>query len=192
MLCAQCKLDKPEEEFYFNKKRTKRHPWCRPCSAAYARDRRKKKRVLGGFCSGCYKPCDEAQCERCRNKIVDPIATRKRVTIWRTKNPEYSISYSRAKKLRVLEAYGKVCTCCKEDNFEFLSIDHINGGGSEHRKIVRNIYAWLIRNDFPEGFRVLCMNCNFALGRYGYCPHQKSALENPLTQISGSQEHLSL
>jgi hypothetical protein len=23
------------------------------------------------------------------------------------------------------------------------------------------------------GYRVLCMNCNFALGHSGYCPHQR-------------------
>jgi hypothetical protein len=29
----------------------------------------------------------------------------------------------------------------------------------------------LARNGFPDGYRVLCHNCNMALGQYGYCPH---------------------
>lgn len=66
------------------------------------------------------------------------------------------------------------CDCCGENNLEFLSIDHINGDGNKHRKNDSSsikIYNWLKRNNFPEGFRVLCMNCNFSHGRHGYCPH---------------------
>lgn len=25
---------------------------------------------------------------------------------------------------------------------------------------------------YPAGFRLLCMNCNFAIGHFGSCPHQ--------------------
>lgn len=44
-----------------------------------------------------------------------------------------------------------------------LSIDHIDGGGAKHRKglTTSNIYRWLIKNNFPTGFQVLCMNCQF-------------------------------
>ena len=43
-----------------------------------------------------------------------------------------------------------------------LSIDHLDGGGTAHRKIVgRNIYYWLIKNAFPKGYQVLCMNCQW-------------------------------
>jgi len=54
-----------------------------------------------------------------------------------------------------------------------MSLDHINGGGVAHRK-ERGIplTQWLVRNGYPDGFRVLCHNCNQALGAYGYCPHQ--------------------
>jgi hypothetical protein len=44
-----------------------------------------------------------------------------------------------------------------------LSIDHISGGGNKHRKLnsIYHIYHWLIKNNYPEGFQVLCMNCQF-------------------------------
>lgn len=72
----------------------------------------------------------------------------------------------------VLKYYGNKCECCGEDKFEFLALDHINGGGGKHRKeIGGDITLWLIRHNFPEGFRILCHNCNQALGCYGYCPH---------------------
>lgn len=71
------------------------------------------------------------------------------------------------------------CACCGETNIEFLSIDHINQNGAEHRRTLpknrrcgSGFYNWLIKNGFPEGYRVLCLNCNFALGHFGYCPHE--------------------
>ena len=64
------------------------------------------------------------------------------------------------------------CACCDETRYEFLTIDHINGGGKQHlKKIGWHIARWLIKNNYPSGFRVLCLNCNFAFGHYGYCPH---------------------
>lgn len=69
------------------------------------------------------------------------------------------------------------CMCCGETTLEFLTIDHINGGGNIHRKSEKNstnIYQWLKTNGYPEGFQTLCMNCNWAKGVYGLCPHQKT------------------
>ena len=34
------------------------------------------------------------------------------------------------------------------------------------------IYIWLKNNNFPEGFQVLCFNCNCGKARNkGICPH---------------------
>ena len=79
---------------------------------------------------------------------------------------------TRRRRDKVLSHYGSRCACCGEANYEFLAIDHINGGGLAHlKKINRDICRWLIKNKFPEGFRVLCHNCNLSLGFYKYCPH---------------------
>lgn len=174
MICAKCKLDKKEEDFYFHKKKGEFNPWCRPCNAEYARERRKKRKGEGKFCTGCYKPAENKLCDLCLLKPIDKDKAKKRTKAWREKNPDYYYKYRKEKKGKVINAYGNKCNCCNEDTFEFLTIDHINGGGHQHRKEVKNIYSWLIKNNFPSGFRTLCMNCNFALGRYGYCPHQKS------------------
>jgi len=45
-----------------------------------------------------------------------------------------------------------------------LSIDHINGGGRKDRREGKSgslFYYWLQRNNFPKGFQVLCMNCQY-------------------------------
>lgn len=80
-----------------------------------------------------------------------------------------------ALRLRVLAHYGSVCACCQESTLEFLTIDHIEGGGVQHRKGIPsgNIYRWLEANGYPAGFRVLCMNCNWATRWEETCPHQR-------------------
>lgn len=77
-------------------------------------------------------------------------------------------------KLEVLDAYGgRECVCCGETIVEFLTIDHINGDGGKHRKEVNgSMYIWLRKNNYPEGFQVLCMNCNFGKRLSGICPHK--------------------
>lgn len=57
----------------------------------------------------------------------------------------------------------------------FLIIDHIDGGGTKHRKEVGKgaaFYRWLEKNNYPLNFQVLCMNCQFGKRICGVCPHQ--------------------
>jgi hypothetical protein len=83
-------------------------------------------------------------------------------------------------KRESLSVYGGVCACCGESDVRFLTIDHINGGGNQHRREInksgkggRDFRHWLKRNGFPPGFQVLCWNCNVARHfNGGVCPHQ--------------------
>ena len=81
-------------------------------------------------------------------------------------------------KREVMDRYGGKCACCGESLLEFLTIDHVNNDGAEHRQRVgkgRRIYQDIKDHDFPEGiYQVLCFNCNIAKGFYGYCPHNPS------------------
>ena len=87
--------------------------------------------------------------------------------------------YNERQKLRVFEHYGGAppsCACCGEKHLEFLSLDHLDGGGAKQRRQLHgssNMYHWVIVNGFPTGFQVLCMNCNFAKGKFGGCPHKE-------------------
>ena len=80
-------------------------------------------------------------------------------------------------KEAVFVAYGGfLCACCGETEKKFLSIDHLYGGGTAHRKIVgtgQSFHRWLKKNGYPEGYQILCFNCNW--GKYlnnGVCPHK--------------------
>ena len=76
-------------------------------------------------------------------------------------------------KTDALLAYGgQKCSCCGETEWKFLCIDHVFGGGFEHRKEVGTLYQWLKRMKYPTGFQVLCWNCNHAKFAYEMCPHK--------------------
>lgn len=97
---------------------------------------------------------------------------------WLKRNPikanEYHRNYWRNTRLKIIEAYGGKCQCCGEARFEFLCVDHKQGGGAQDRKrrTTRQILQQIIRDGFPADYRILCANCNQALGCFGKCPHE--------------------
>ena len=105
----------------------------------------------------------------------------KRVKEWRDADPannQKSIDNSRRYQLclkkEVFKYYGNICACCGEKELVFLAIDHINGDGRKHRRKIEgsSLWSWLKNNDFPNGYRVLCHNCNWAVAFKRTCPHQ--------------------
>ena len=116
---------------------------------------------------------------------------KERITIQRKeywhKNKEALNSNSRIRnyslKKEVFNYYGDMCKCCGETEIAFLSIDHINEDGANHRKLLTGssrtgggtpTYRWIKKNNFPDGFQVLCFNCNWAKS-HGGCPHQNTS-----------------
>ena len=84
----------------------------------------------------------------------------------------------------LFQHYGDGCTCCGERRLPFLTIDHIERNGNSHRKSIGgrsgyNMHRWLVNHGFPEGFRILCYNCNCGRERNGgICPHKENASGN--------------
>jgi hypothetical protein len=88
-------------------------------------------------------------------------------------------------KLKVLYHYSDgnlKCNCCGEAHFEFLTIDHIDNSGKDHRRKLAKSYDYrkisagevyrdIIKKNYPDGFQVLCYNCNCSKGIHGECPH---------------------
>ena len=117
------------------------------------------------------------QCSRC--KLIKP-RTRE---YWKynkrgyrkgwCRSCEYETNYQRTKLKQhqdrhlAISAYGGKCVCCGETEIVFLTFDHINGGGNKHRResyLARKALAsWLVKNNYPPGFRILCFNCHMAL-----------------------------
>ncbi len=81
----------------------------------------------------------------------------------REQRNEWARLYRRKNKFEVVRHYSKdTCKCsrCGYDDMRALQIDHISGGGEVHRRsITQDFYVWLIKNEFPQGFQVLCANC---------------------------------
>ena len=73
---------------------------------------------------------------------------------------------NRAIKLEVIKEYGGRCMCpggCDVTEPDWLSMDHVKGGGVKHRQQLKVIgldfYRWLKKKGFPKkGFRLLCYN----------------------------------
>lgn len=100
---------------------------------------------------------------------------------------------SRAKEYRdkirveVIVAYGGACACCGEDQLPFLTIDHIVPlRSSKDRKSSYQLSAFLKKHGFPDGYQVLCFNCNLAKGIAGECPHRSLYMSrlNKLTLVA--------
>lgn len=142
--------------------------------------KRYDKRQAQGLCGHCGKaPPKEGfkSCEACltsyRKRSKNKTEESRTKHNIKTKQNEASI------RQRVKEHYGGKCACCGESNPLFLTVDHVNNDGAAHRKAIGTgrIYRWLLKNQFPEGYQLLCWNCN--LGKFynhGVCPHKKDGV----------------
>lgn len=175
---------------------------CEPCSKKYAEKgvRRRAGFVSKELCSKCGSKKEENKkhCNSCIEKSQAYVTKRRlnlisenRCTKCKAKLPEEyegnncvecrkKTAFSKQElKKKAISHYGNVCNCCGEEILTLLNIDHINGGGRQHFHGDK-LYAWLIKNNFPEGFQVLCFSCNN--GKYlnrGVCPHQEKAMQTP-------------
>lgn len=103
---------------------------------------------------------------RWRKSNVIAISTRRRELYDANKEKERrrASAYRQAVKLEVFSHYcGKTIECelCDEARIGALTVDHIEGGGTAHRRSISKIYFWLRKNSYPTGYRVLCSNCNW-------------------------------
>lgn len=92
--------------------------------------------------------------------------------IWRVNNRDKMRLISRRAyhrtRIKVLTHYSDgspKCKWCGETDIVCLSIDHIKGGGTQHRKALGKVgtglYQWFLAMKYPKGFQVLYMNCQF-------------------------------
>ncbi len=177
-LCCQCGKEK-----IFKAKR------CETCYNKVVDTTRKtrKERCDKGLCTNCGDfPHEDGKkrCSACLKKQNDWYEN----SNYREENRKKDIIRRRKRKQKIFKHYGTKCACCNLEQYEFLCIDHIEGGGNEHRRSLEmsksrcgssstNFYKWLEKNNYPEGFQTLCHNCNMAKSIYGVCPHQQKGNE---------------
>jgi hypothetical protein len=158
--CQECSdVDNSAQKRLYNKKyRIKAYP------------KQRKERLEKGLCLKCGKVPPVLYSPHCRACI------------------DNSTKWNNNLKEKVYAAYGGyICACCGETIKQFLTIDHINNDGCDHRRLLnglhkpnrngrgsgKDLYLWLKRNNFPPGFQILCMNCNMGKARNnGVCPHK--------------------
>ena len=97
---------------------------------------------------------------------------KKKIAEYRENNREAEAEKRREIRIKFLEMYGNKCACCGEGTREFLSVDHINGQrGNRKKEKGHQAYRRATKEYDPDIYRILCHNCNAALGAYGFCPH---------------------
>ena len=145
--CRKCGERKPLAEFapvYSLKSRGKqyRSHTCLVChrKAHAAREGKRRRNNPEAY---------RAACRRHRNENIETYRKQKRD--W----------YAQV-RVDVFAHYGDRCACCGEDEPSMLNIDHVKNDGAAQRKANKtmrwsgNLYAWIIDNNYPPDFQVLC------------------------------------
>ena len=142
---------------------------------------------------------------KAKEKIRNQQPKRKKANLVRQRkayqeNPEIRAEFKKNRdtnRLKLLQMYSKrhsnsnipCCRCCGENfHVDFLEIDHISGIkqmdsepefvklGYKSKMTTTALVKWLLKNNSPEGFQILCKNCNQAKGmkkNNNQCPHEK-------------------
>lgn len=188
--CSKCGIEKPETEYWFNKAKGRYIARCNSCRCEDTADWKIKNRERVRELDRVWKAnnLDKVNAAQARWKERNPGIAAQRMREWRLANLDRHRESGRRNDKRLKDkcynAYGGYkCACCGETEPAFLTIDHINNDGAAHRREVvglgrgggKKIYSWLIANNFPSGFQILCMNCNWGKARNnGVCPHMTS------------------
>jgi hypothetical protein len=73
-----------------------------------------------------------------------------------------NLARAKALRLAVLAAFGWKCIRCGFDDLRALQVDHMNGGGCQERKRLRNQAAFNKKVLADQtGYQLLCANCNW-------------------------------
>lgn len=158
--------------------------WCPDCQdwrsiTIFTADNSPGKVARGDFWQTYCNPCQRARRKLWYWNLPNRIETRNQYKL--KENVEESVRRRRelrwSLRLEMIAAYGGKCTCCRELAPEFLTLEHLNGGGrAEVRKFHKPswLYRELKRRGWPPSYTVLCFNCNSAKGHFGICPHQRA------------------
>jgi hypothetical protein len=125
---------------------------------------------------------DKTKVYQKRHRSTEEFRQRRREKRKEPENRAKDLAQMKKQRLRnrdaVIAHYGGKCACCGESNKGFLTGDHINGQVPEMAIVGRKLnhselYKYLVKNNFPPGYQLLCCNCNMATAWWGICPHKR-------------------
>lgn len=196
--CIHCKAVKPLDDFHVNRfRRDGRQGYCKSCflekstvrtrrSISTTRNKPAPKSTLDG-----YKICNDCRCEKpivefARNCTYrDGYANKCKACtnvyckFRRSVSPsDKALCNARRRRLKMemIVAYGGACSCCGENEPDFLSLEHkFRDGKACRERGSANEIATLKRLGWPQDrHTILCFNCNLASGFFGSCPHKRN------------------
>ena len=89
--------------------------------------------------------------------------------------------------LEFLKAFSFKCSCCGEGHPHFLTLEHIKSVGYKKNKVKTHRAAQLRQakreNWDRTKYECLCINCNFAKGVYGQCPHRSGVTKEQAIEV---------
>ena len=162
--CKKCGSEKPLDQFEMtNRERGWRRHECKVCTKKRVQSwNEKSKQHLQEY----HRQYHQAN----RDKKIAMVAK------WAAENPgnrrQNALAYYYRLQHAAMTAYGGYeCSWCGIDEPLVLCIDHVHNDGNVHRREIdasgAGFYKWLRDNGYPEGFQVLCANCNHAKHRNG-------------------------
>lgn len=187
------------------KKIENRRDYAKTCSQKCASERnrqlaklkyhkREKRKII---CQSCGKTFLTSRgrikyCNFCR-----PISYKNIAKKWRRENGEKIKIYNKTRNLLriqnkkiVFAHYKPICACCGETNIDVLTVDHKFG---RHNEKISGLvlYRYIIKNNFPNRFQILCFNCNHAKSNIYdlFCPahHPELYLTEKISSSSKKQ-----
>lgn len=180
-VCTRCRVEKHWSAFNIEKAKGKPYAYCRPCTNDWQKEKRTRNRALGlCACGDPVRADGKGACDKCNSRKHTSVNAIANTRAFRLRHKDRLAKEQKvakdALKLEIFNVYGGPhCACpnrCSVKQILVLTIDHIDGGGNQHRKEIKgSFYKWLKKNNFPPGYRVLCMNCNFSWGIHGVCHH---------------------
>ena len=145
----------------------------------------KHQREADGLCCWC-KSCKSRKDKEYQEKNKEKIKIKKhesyvensekikeRVAKYRKENIDKVAAWDKISSNKIKEEImlhycnGDIkCKNCLENDIRLLTIDHIEGNGNDHRKKTKcgcgqTMCFWLKKNNFPEGFQILCWDCQW-------------------------------
>jgi len=117
-----------------------------------------------------------------KERLKPILRKRSKEAYWknREKRQLYATQRRESLKNELFSAYTNYCNCCRESERAFLTLEHKNRDGKVHRKAVGHTLAQQIvdlkKRGWPDGYEILCFNCNRASWELGICPHRQIKL----------------